>query len=271
MKGRVFPEGPEGIGREPVTRDLFAVLERVGAALERAGEDRGGSQRPDLGTLTPEERLSLVTLLGEGEISGTVRPWAGEEGETLYLRESIHPGIWLMGVRPERDGGVRLTHIEVGRAPGILVQTPSSSPLLESGGLAPDDPEADRLRPGLMNALPLLQEAAHHLADHSPDRKNHRIFLNKLPLSEEDSRWIDRVCAGGRIALSSKGYGDCQVLSTGFPGLWRVLYKNPEGVPLLDALSVAAIPDEVAAVPEDLSQSLADYRNFLEWVARDLS
>ncbi len=268
MTGRPTEERPEG---EPVTRALFSALERVGAALERASTSPALPERPELGNLTPDERRRLVTLLGDGEISGTVQSFGGEAGGPLYLRESIHPGIWLVGSKPENGDGVVLSHIEVGRAPGILIQTPEPSPFLESGGLASDDPVADRLRPGLMNALPLLKEASHHLAEHSPDKKNHRIFLNKLPLSEGDAEWIDRVCAGGRIALASKGYGDCRVLSTGFSGLWRVLYRNPEGIPLLDALCVADIPDEVAAAPEDVSQSLSDYRDFLEWVARDLS
>ena len=268
MTARPPEERPEG---EPVTRTLFSALERVGAALERTLASPALPQRPELGDLTPGERRRLVTLLGEGEISGSVQASPGEDGVALYVRESFHPGIWMMGVKPEKDEGVVLSHIEVGRAPGILVQRPEPSPFLESGGLASDDPIADQLRPELMNALPLMMEAAQHLAEYSPDKKNHRIFLNKLPLSEGDAKWIDRVCAGGRIALASKGYGDCRVVSTGFSGLWRVLYSNPEGIPLLDALCVADIPDEIAAAPEDLSQSLADYREFLEWIARDLS
>lgn len=258
-------------GTEPVTRAVFEFLERLGAALERVSLNPALLERPALDGLSSEDRRSLVALLGEGEISGMIKPGPGGPDEVLFLRESVHPGIWLVGSRRDGGYGVLLSYIEVGRAPGILLEPPAPSPLLALGGLAPDDPASIRLRPQLMNALPLMEEAAHHLASFSPVGKNHRIFLNKLPLSEGDGEWIDRVCSQGRISLVSKGYGDCQVLSTGFSGLWRVLYKNPEGVPLLDALSVADIPDEIAATPEDIRQSLGDYRDFLEWVARDLS
>ncbi|MDA8029397.1 MAG: hydrogenase expression/formation protein [Nitrospiraceae bacterium] len=258
-------------GTEPVTRPVFHFLERLGAALERTTLNPTHLGGPDLDGLSSEDRRSLVALLGEGEISGMIKPGPGETGEVRYLRESVYPGIWLLGSRPEGGEGVVLSSIEVGRAPGILLSPPEPSSFLASGGLAPDDPAAVRLRPQLMNALPLMEEAAHHLATFGPIGKNHRIFLNKLPLSEGDAEWIDRVCSQGRISLVSKGYGDCQVLSTGFSGLWRVLYKNPEGIPLLDALSVADIPDEIAATPEDIRQALEDYRDFLEWIARDLS
>ncbi|MCL4485205.1 MAG: hydrogenase expression/formation protein [Nitrospirae bacterium] len=268
MSGTAFPEKRDA---EPLNSRVFAALENLGTVFEKGLSDPLRPQRFDLGDLSPEERAQIVTLLGEGEISGRVLPVPGEGGEILHIRESVYPGLWLLGSRSEESGGVALARIEAGASPGILVQPPSPSPLLAAGGLGSEDPESSRLRPLLMNALPLLEEASFHLAHYDPGKTMHRIFLNKLPLSEGDAEWIDRVLAGGRISLGSKGYGDCQVLSTPFSGLWRVLYKNPEGIPLLDALCVAGLPDEIAATPEDMARGISDFRDFLDWASRDLS
>jgi hydrogenase-1 operon protein HyaF len=255
-----------------ISESLIVFLQKVEAALVRVAGEPLQIETFDLADRPVEERRRLVSILGEGEISGILRPSRKDEGKTSYIRESVYPGIWLVGDRPEGgDVGIILSRIEIGRAPEALIHPPRSSSLLEAGGLLPDDPVGETLLPGLMNALPLLQEAAHHLNVYDPKKKNHRIFLNKLPLSEADAQWIDLACSLGHVDLRSKGYGDCQVHSTTFSGLWRVLYKNPEGIPLLDALCVADIPDEVAAAPEDLSQSLTDFREFLNWVIRDLS
>jgi hydrogenase-1 operon protein HyaF len=255
-----------------VSEALVVFLQEMEAALLRVAGDPLHIETFDLADWPIEERRRLVSILGEGEISGVLRPFKNDDSHAFFIRESVYPGIWLVGDRPEGvDTGIILSRIEIGRAPEALLHTPGSSSLLESGGLLPDNPQGVTLRPGLMNALPLLQEAAHHLNVYDPKKKNHRIFLNKLPLSEADAQWIDLVCSAGRVDLRSKGYGDCQVHSTPFPGLWRILYKNPEGIPLLDALCVADVPDEIAAAPEDLSQSLTDFRDFLKWVISDLS
>jgi hypothetical protein len=255
-----------------ISEPLIVFLQEVETALVRVAGDPLQIKTIDLANWPVEERRRVVSILGEGEISGSLRPCRNDGSQTFFIRESVYPGIWLVGNRPEGvNTGIILSRIEIGRAPEALIHTPRSSSLLESGGILPDNPTGVTLRSGLMNALPLLQEAAHHLNVYDPKKKNHRIFLNKLPLSEADAQWIDLVCSDGRVDLRSKGYGDCQVHSTPFSGLWRILYKNPEGIPLLDALCVADIPDEVAASPEDLSQSLTDFREFLKWVISDLS
>ncbi len=257
----------------PKTPELTLALEQIlgalGKALETVVADYGRTEIFSLENISSGELARLVSLLGEGEISGKIEPAPDDREGTIHIRESVYPGIWLIGHRPPGSEGVVLSSIEIGRAPRILVRNPEPAPSLPLNGADLTDQEYVRIKPGLMNAPSLLEETVYHLGTYLPDRKSHRIFLNKLPLSEGDAEWIDKVCSGGHISLVSKGYGDCRILSTQVPGLWRVLYKNPEGVPLLDALCVTELPDEIAATPEDLVQSKKDYGEFLTWVRRE--
>ena len=262
------PDIPEHTRITPrLYESMVAIQDLLAKAIEHPDESYGLS----LESLTPEECGHLVELLGEGEISGRILSDDPEKkGKALHVRESNYPGLWLLGNSPEgSSNGVVLSEIEVGRSPRILCTKPVVAP-----GLVPDERYEGPLKhlfPHLMNARPLLGELAWHLENHSPRKGAHKIFLNKLPLSEADAEWIDRLLKEDRISLVSRGYGACQIHSTAFPGLWRVLYKNPEGILLLDAICVTDVPDEVAATGEDMTDGLLQYEEFLKWIASDLS
>jgi len=254
-----------------ITPRLYESMAAIRDLLAKAIEHPDESYIFSLESLLPEECAHLVELLGEGEISGRIlSDDSGGKGKTLHLRESNYPGLWLLGTSPEgSSNGVALSEIEVGRAPRLLRTKPAGAT-----GLVPDENyegPLNHLFPHLMNARPLLGELAWHLENHSPEKVTHKIFLNKLPLSEADAEWIDRLLKEDRISLVSRGYGACQIHSTAFPGLWRVLYRNPEGILLLDAISVTEVPEEVAATGEDMTDGLLQFEEFLKWIASDLS
>jgi hydrogenase-1 operon protein HyaF len=254
-----------------ITPRLYESMGALRDLLEKAIEHPDESSVFSLESLSPEECTHLVELLGEGEISGRILSDDPEKkGKTLHVRESNYPGLWLLGTSPEgSSNGVVLSEIEVGRSPRILRRKP-----VGATGLIPDERYEGPLKhlfPQLMNARPLLGELAWHLENHTPRKGPHKIFLNKLPLSEADAEWIDRLLKEDRISLVSRGYGACQIHSTAFPGLWRVLYRNPEGILLLDAICVTDVPDEVAATVEDMTDGLLQYEEFLKWIASDLS
>jgi len=263
------PDIPEHTRITPRLYESMCALRNL---LEKAIEHPDESYVFSLESLLPGERSYLVELLGEGEISGKVlSAGSGKEDKTIHVRESNYPGLWLLGTIPPGGypEGVTLSAIEVGRSPGILRRKPEGAT-----GLVPEETfegPFKHLFPLLMNARPLLGELAWHLENYSPEKLAHKIFLNKLPLSEADAEWIDRLLKEDRISLFSRGYGACQVHSTAFPGLWRVIYRNPEGILLLDALCVTEVPEEIAATGEDMADGLLQYEEFLEWIASDLS
>lgn len=255
-----------------MTPRLYESMIALRGLLVKAIEHPDESYVFSLEALLPEECSHLVELLGEGEISGKILSSDQEKkDETIHIRESNYPGLWLLGTLPAEgsSNGVLLSKIEAGRSPRILRTKP-----VGSSGLVPDEAcegPLGHLFPLLMNARPLLGELAWHLENHSPEKGSHTIFLNKLPLSEADAEWIDRLLKEDRISLVSRGYGACQIHSTSFPGLWRVLYRNPEGILLLDALCVTEVPEEIAATEEDMADGLLQYEEFLKWIETDLS
>jgi len=269
MSKAFSPDIPE---RTRMTTSIYESMTNLSELLKKALEYPEESYSFSPETLLPEECSSLVELLGEGEISGTlISADPGKERETIHIRESNYPGLWLLGTIPAGGSskGIILSEIVAGSFPQILRTRP-----IKPSGLVPDETLEGPLKhlfPSLMNARPLLGELAWHLENYTPGNPPHKIFLNKLPLSEADAEWIDHLLRQDRISLFSQGYGACQVHSTTFPGLWRIIYRNPEGILLLDALSVTEVPEEIAATGEDMSDGLLQYEEFLQWISADLS
>jgi len=68
----------------------------------------------------------------------------------------------------------------------------------------------------------------------------------------------------GPVETLSRGYGDCNIASTAYPGIWWVRYTNSMGTPILDTLEVTEIPEVACAAQEDLDDSRQRFRELLE-------
>jgi hydrogenase-1 operon protein HyaF len=122
-------------------------------------------------------------------------------------------------------------------------------------GCVPDD---------VMNAPPILIELQEHAASWHPGDAAHVINLTLLPLSEGDIRFLDDTLGTGPVETLSRGYGNCNVSSTAYPGIWWVRYTNSMGRQILNTLEVTDVPEVIRAAQEDLDDSRRRFHDLLQ-------
>ncbi len=192
----------------------------------------GTPQVADISALDAENRELVNQLLGEGE-AGIWR--------TFYLDDS---------------GAIMHDLIEVCDVPVLARRPPDPAALV---ALSAIEPPAD-----VMNAMPILSEIGDHLRSWRTGDLAHVINLTLLPLSKEDTRFLGDKLGTGPVETLSRGYGDCQIVSTAYPGVWWVRYTNSMGTLILNTLEITDIPMVACAAQEDLDDSRQRFQELLE-------
>lgn len=235
---------PEDVSHLVGARETMRWL---GAAL--ASHRPGGE--PVLANLTglgSEDRELVNQILGEGEVS-IVR--GGES--PARCQESVLAGVWRT-LYFDDDERVVCDLLEVAATPHLLA-APCEG--VEIDASPPDN--ADEV----LNALPILVELQAHVASATGKGRQHAINLSLLPLSEADIAFLVDRLGRGPVEILSRGYGNCEVTSTGTPGVWWVRYYNSVGTVILNSLEVTAVPEVVTAADEDLRDSSERLRRIL--------
>ena len=202
-----------------------------------------GRENPcaNLNALDDENRELVNQILGEGENCVT---YSGNL--TASVQESVLAGVWR-GLYFDDDGNVAIDMIEVGAVPQ-LVSAPFDS--TRPVDFSEDDGSAD-----VPNAMPILVELADRSALYEGNANKHSINLSLLPLSLTELEYLDARLGRGPVDILSRAYGKCQVIGTLSPNVWWVRFYNSMGTLILNSLEVAAVPDVVAAAPEDIADS----------------
>lgn len=240
----MIPE-PEAVSHLLGARETMRWLGEALAEHEPGGE-------PELANLTrlsPEDRELVNQILGEGEVS-IVR-----SGDIqARCQESVLAGVWRT-LYVDDDERVVCDLLEVAATPHLLTWPREG------------DVEIDARPPGnadeVPNALPILVELQAHAASATGNGRQHAINLSLLPLSEADIDFLDERLGRGPIEILSRGYGNCEVISTGTAGVWWVRYYNSMGTMILNSLEVTAVPEVVTAADEDLQDSRDRLRQIL--------
>ncbi len=227
-----------------------AAMRWLRGALDEYRPD-GAPQLADLSALDRDSRDLVNQILGEGEVSIKV---AGEP--RAAIQESVLAGVWRIFFY-DRDDRLVGDLLEVATVPRLVRWARASDKRVAD--LAPADPPA-----GVMNGQAILTELDEHCATHRPGDPPHAINVTLLPLSPADITYLDETLGRGPVEVLSRGYGDCQVLSTRVPNLWWVRYFNSMGTQILNSLEVTDIPAVACAAPEDLSDSAERLASILE-------
>lgn len=205
----------------------------------------------DISTLDAANRELVNQILGEGEVSlkytDTVR---------VRMQESVLAGIWRTFYLDEA-GRIARDLIEVGDAPVLARRTPQAGSAIATS--APDTVPGD-----VMNALPIVTELQEQLSRWQPGKLAHVINLTLLPLSPADIEFLGETLGSGPVETLSRGYGDCQITSTAYPGLWWVRYTNSMGTLILNTLEITDLPAVACAAQEDLDDSRQRFGELLE-------
>lgn len=227
-----------------------SVTDWLGQALTdyRVG---GKPMIADISGLDATNRDLVNQILGEGEVSLKY----SDANTEVRMQESVLAGIWRTFYL-DTSGQITRDFIEVCDVPVLARRAPSETSV--------EDLMRDTAPEGVMNALPILTELQDRAAAWRSGSPSHVINLTLLPLSDGDNQFLDEVLGVGPVETLSRGYGDCNIASTAYPGIWWVRYTNSMGTPILDTLEVTEIPEVACAAQEDLDDSRQRFRELLE-------
>ncbi|MGA7178399.1 MAG: hydrogenase expression/formation C-terminal domain-containing protein [Thiobacillaceae bacterium] len=211
----------------------------------------------DISGLDADNRELVNQILGEGEVSLKYN-----DGDIqVRMQESVLAGIWRTFYF-DHAGHITRDLVEVCDVPVLARRVPD---VAKASGLPRDSaPE------GVMNALPLLSELQDHVAGWKAGDLARVINLTLLPLSEGDVHFLGEVLGTGPVETLSRGYGDCKITSTEYPGIWWVRYTNSMGTLILNTLETTDIPAVACAAQEDLDDSRKRFHELLEPYWREL-
>lgn len=205
----------------------------------------------DISALDADNRGLVNQILGEGEVSLIFN--AGEV--QARMQESVLAGIWRTFYL-DTEGRILRDLVEVCDVPVLARHAPDAA---RAAGLARESaPE------GVMNALPILSELQEHVTCWQAGSLPHVVNLTLLPLSEADVHFLGETLGSGPVETLSRGYGDCKISSTSYPGIWWVRYTNSMGTLILNTLEVTDIPAVACAAQEDLDDSRQRFRELLQ-------
>lgn len=221
----------------------LGVLHRLHGAVLATPWGSGLPARCDLSVLDPAVRAEIDDLLGEGEVAVLT---AG----ALRAQETAFTGLWrILG-----DG---LDLLEAAAFPHALRDLAAARP-------APAPIAAPAAEAGLMNALPLAHEIAERSAAWRSGQAAHVINLSLLPVTPEDTAWLDDVLGRGGLSVLSRGYGNCRVTATAWPNVWWVQYFNNMDKLVLNSIEIVDLPAVTLAAAEDYAETGVRFGEWLE-------
>ncbi|NPB06526.1 MAG: hydrogenase expression/formation protein [Aquificae bacterium] len=121
----------------------------------------------------------------------------------------------------------------------------------------------------LMNALPILKEILAALEELYKEGKEHTIFINKLPITDEDRELLLDVLGRGQVSITYRSKTQpAEWWETSLYGVWVGVIKDRDGKVILETIEVTYFPKLAAAQPEDVKESVERLRARLEEVER---
>lgn len=221
--------------------------------LERGGEPAA----LDLASLAPDSLRVLNETLGEGEVAAIVKA-----APDIRLQETVFAGVW------------RERHF--GATGELLHDYLLAAPIPPAVGRVAAESAAATLRTlelpaGAMNLAALLHELQTAMDRCSHDTPAHVINLTLLPMSREDSVYLDLALDGGSVVILSRGFGNCRISSTAARHVWRVQYFNNMQTLLLNTLEVVHIPEAALAARVDLLESRERLADLVQWMGESIA
>jgi hydrogenase-1 operon protein HyaF len=198
-------------------------------------------QLANLNALDEENRELVNQILGEGEVSVTC-----DGALNAKVQESVLAGVWRT-LYFDADGEVAMDLLEVAAVPHVA--------FAEDSSMRPVNTALPLETKDITNALPILVELEDRCSKFEKSGTEHSINLTLLPLSQEETEFLDTRLGRGPVDMLSRAYGKCQVISTLTPNVWWVRYYNSMGTLILNSLEVTNMPKVVAAAPEDIGDS----------------
>ncbi len=109
----------------------------------------------------------------------------------------------------------------------------------------------------LMNAPAILHEILQALKDFYNKGERHVIYINKLPLTEEDKHVILDVLRDGQVKISFKSATQkVEWRETGISGVWIGVFFDRDEKPILETIEITDFPMLAACQREDIEEAI---------------
>lgn len=230
-----------------VYRAALDVLRHVLAGLETLQGEAPASFRMSMRGLDPAVLKEANEMLGQGEVSVLA--------DGLTAQETTFTGIWRI-----RSEGV--DELEAGPFPTALRQFAAARRMPAESVEAPPA--------NLMNAPALLAEIRDASARCRAGDPAHVINLSLLPVTPEDTDYLDRMLGRGGLSVLSRGFGNCRITATAYPNVWWVQYFNSMEKLILNSVEVVDVPAVALAAAEDFADSRERLAEWIESLASAL-
>ena len=106
------------------------------------------------------------------------------------------------------------------------------------------------------NALPLLHEIRHALADFLTDGQETTIDLQRLPMGPADEARLFEILGRGEVEAQLNALGNSLIRETGIPGVWLIEHFNADQQLVAKLIEVTAMPSFLKSQPEDIREGL---------------
>ena len=106
------------------------------------------------------------------------------------------------------------------------------------------------------NALPVLHEVRHALADLIEKNKTAIIDLGAIPFAPGDERVLDSILGDGEVHAVLQTLGDSHVRETSICGVWRVDHMDTSGEYQSRFIEVTYLPEILKTHFEDAVKGL---------------
>ena len=216
------------------------VLRHILAGMETLTDETEQRFRLSVLDLDPAVLKEVNEMLGQGEVSVLT--------EGLTAQETTFTGLW-------RVRGAGIDDIEA-------VSFPTALRNFAAARQMPAEP-IDTPPANLMNAPALLAEIRAASARYRPGDAAHVINLSLLPVTPEDTDYLDAMLGRGGLSVLSRGFGNCRITATAYPHVWWVQYFNSMEKLILNSIEVVDVPAVALAAAEDFADSRV---RLVEWI-----
>lgn len=232
---------------------VLTLLQKLQALLDRRVAGQSGTERfLTLEGVQAVEKKLLGQILAEGEVS--ILFDTGDGGH-IEIQETGLPGVWWHRML-DADKTCHYQTLEVGMIPQLVRESTFDDAVMDV-----PMPDAASLPETVINAPWLLAELQEQVQQQN---FGHVINLTLLPLTEDDLSLLTTHLGTGKVAILSRGYGNCRITATAVEDVWWVQYYNSTDTLILNTLEVVEVPLVACASPEDLEDSAARLREIRE-------
>jgi hydrogenase-1 operon protein HyaF len=82
------------------------------------------------------------------------------------------------------------------------------------------------------------------------------LDLHSLPLIPADRQALQRALGRGEVTMQLNVMGESEIIETRFPGVWRIVHRDPEGRTVAEGVEVRPVPSIIAAARSDMRRSV---------------